>query len=203
MPEFDRLWKITQTEIAKHAPKPEAVAWVRRPESEFADAIDDVGERLKSFRNKADVAAYKKALRVYYKLHLEAFKRYSEEYQLPRPSEPSRLRELTAEEIERFCQENNCWEITTPAGNFRMVDKLSDNPDHVEFTPESLNTIIRVLLAFPGSIVTDIRKPEPIKSNAVDLRPSKAKTKSEVSTPSPIGVVQKTFNFADSSRKEK
>ncbi len=199
MSEFDRLWKITQTEIAKHAPKPEAVGWVRRPESEFSDAIDDVKDRLKSFRKKADITAYKKALRVYYKLHLEAFKRYSEEYQLPRPSDPSRLRELTPEDIERFRQENNGWEITTPAGSFCLVDKLSDNPDHVEFTPESLNAIIRVLLAFPGSTVTDIHKlkQEGHRASALPSKLTKPKSKNQ-----PAKAGQKIFNFADSGRKE-
>ena len=199
MSEFDRLWKITQAEIAKHAPKPEAVAWVRRPESEFADAIDDVGEKLKSFRKKGDVAAYKKALRVYYKLHLEAFKHYNEDCPSPKPSDTSRLRELTPEEIERFRQEKNNWEITTPAGSFHLVDKLSDNPDHVEFTPESLNAIIRVLLAFPGSTVTDIRKlkPEDHRAGNFKSKPSKSKSKNQ-----PAKAGQENFNFADSGRKE-
>ncbi len=211
MSEFDRLWKITMVEIAKHAPTPQAMEWISRPDSGFEDALADVLEKLHAFRAKGDVAAYKKALRVYYKLHLESFKHYSEEHALPQPSDSSRLRELTPEEIERFRSEGNDWEICTPAGTVFMVAEKTGRSDRVEFTPETMNDIIRILIAFPGSTVSNICKLEPWERNAMSKavgksvsRPNKPQrqTSNPVSTPMPTREFQETFNFTGTTGKD-
>jgi hypothetical protein len=162
MSNTDRLYQLTVAEIEKACPDNRAYNWFSTGAPEMSEAIDQARGKVERFRKSGNIALLKKVLRIWYKLHLEGFRRYAEANpnagNKTDPAQPGEQVELTQADIDSFKELGIEANFTCFAGDFMLVPEYTGRTDRVEITPEGLAKIVMIKNAFPGSRIVRIGK---------------------------------------------
>ncbi len=148
MTSFEQLFKRTIDELDKRYPDG-ALEWIAANQPEIHKAIGQVNDKINTIWKTGDHQAFKKALSVYYKLHLEGFNRFRAEHGLRDLDAP--VRELTQADIDSFKALDVEVHVKSKAGEFTLVPERTGRTDRVELIPEDIARFAMIMDAFPGS----------------------------------------------------
>jgi len=151
MTSFEQLFRRTIDELSKRYPDG-ALEWIAANQPEIHQAIRQVDAKINALWKTGDRPAFKKALSVYYKLHLEGFKRFRTAHDLPDPDAP--VRELTQAAIDSFKALKVEVNVKSKAGEFTLVPERTGRTDRVELVPEDIAKLAMIMETFPGSEIS-------------------------------------------------
>ena len=169
MPDLERLLAITRAEIEKNRPPSLPDGWVAERQPEVARAVAEVEDKAAALIAAGNETGLKKALRLLYKLHLEAFTRYDAD----RRERNRRLVEtgFSEEELASFRALGIEVLIRTAVGDFWLVPAYTGKPDRVELTPEDALRVGLVPVLFDGRIENIGPDNDPRGALAADVPP--------------------------------
>ncbi|HPQ70106.1 MAG TPA: hypothetical protein PKW95_13335 [bacterium] len=151
MTSFEQLFRRTIDELSRRYPDG-ALDWIAANQPEIHHAIKQVDDKINALWKTGDRQAFKKALSVYYKLHLEGFKRFRAAHDLPDPDAP--VRELTQADIDSFKALRVEVNVKSKAGEFTLVPERTGRTDRIELIPEDIAKLAMIMETFPGSEIT-------------------------------------------------
>ncbi len=180
MTSFEQLFRRTIDGLSKRYPDG-ALEWICVNQPEIYRAISQVNDKINTLWKTGARPAFKKALSVYYKLHLEGFNRFRAAHGLCDPDAP--VRELTQADIDSFKALGVEVHVKSKAGEFTLVAERTGRTDRVELIPEDIAKLAMIMDAFPGSEIAYVG-PEGKYRSTVD-QPA-APSRPKVSSSSPV-----------------
>lgn len=180
MTSFEQLFRRTIDELSKVYPD-NALEWIAENQPEIHRAISQVNDKINALWKSGDRRAFKKALSVYYKLHLEGFKRFRAAHGQPDPDDP--VRELTQADIDSFKALGVEVHVKSKVGEFTLVPERTGRTDRIELIPEDIAKLAMIMGVFPGSEIVYVG-PEGKYRSADD--PPAPPTRPRHPSPSPV-----------------
>ena len=174
MPDLERLLAITRAEIEKNRPPSMPDGWIGERQPDIARAVADVEAKVQTLLAARNEDGLKKALRLLFKLHREAFQRYD----AYRRERNRRLVEtgFSEDELASFRALGIEVLIRTAVGEFWLVPAYTGKPGRVELTPEDALRVGLVPVLFDGRIESIGLDTDPRGSVAADVPPRRPPT---------------------------
>jgi len=152
---FERMFKRTTDEISARYPDG-ALEWIEKHQPDIHRSIWQVNDRINSFWKSGDRKGFKKALAVYYKLHMEGFKRFLDAHDQDRSILDRKPGELTQADVDSFKALEVEVHVKSKAGEFTLVPEYTNRDDRVEISAEDIAKLSLITSTFPGSKITHV-----------------------------------------------
>ena len=152
---FKRMFSRTTDEISARYPDG-ALEWIEKSQPDIHRSIRQVNDKINAFWKTGDRNGFKKALAVYYKLHLEGFKRFLDAHDQDLSILDRKPGELTQADVDSFKALKVEVHVKSNAGDFTLVPEYTGREDRVEISAEDIAKLSLITSTFPGTKITHV-----------------------------------------------